>query len=98
MSSNFSVADLENLPAGRHSFADVVKQVPGMLSQGESGALRWSFGGSGVEGNAIYFDGVDQSSPELGIPWTNPNQDIFERLPAASRKDFSVWCSSPRCR
>lgn len=80
LSSNFTAEDLENLPAGRHSFADVVKQAPGMLSQGESGALRWSFAGSGVEGNAFYFDGVDQSSPELGIPWTNPNQDIFEEV------------------
>jgi len=80
ISSNFTVEDLENIPAGRHSFADVVKQAPGMLTQGESGALRWSFAGSGVEGNAFYFDGVDQSSPELGIPWTNPNQDIFEEV------------------
>lgn len=80
MSTNFTSEDLENVPAGRHSFADIVKQAPGMLSQGESGDLRWSFGGSGVEGNAIYFDGVDQSSPELGIPWTNPNQDIFEEV------------------
>jgi len=80
MSSNFSVEDMENIPAGRHSFADVVKQAPGMLAQGESGALRWSFAGSGVEGNAFYFDGVEQSSPELGIPWTNPNQDIFEEV------------------
>jgi len=80
MSSNFTLEDLENIPAGRHSFADIVKQAPGMLSEGESGALRWSFAGSGVEGNAFYFDGVDQSSPELGIPWTNPNQDIFEEV------------------
>lgn len=80
MSTNFTTEDLENVPAGRHSFADVVKQAPGMLSLGESGALRWSFAGSGVEGNAFYFDGVDQSSPELGIPWTNPNQDIFEEV------------------
>jgi len=80
MSTNFAQEEIENIPAGRHSFADIVKQVPGMLAQGESGALRWSFAGSGVEGNAIYFDGVDQSSPELGIPWTNPNQDIFEEV------------------
>lgn len=80
MSTNFTSEDLENVPAGRGSFADIVKQAPGMLAQGESGALRWSFGGSGVEGNAFYFDGVDQSSPELGIPWTNPNQDIFEEV------------------
>jgi hypothetical protein len=80
MSTNFSQENVENIPAGRHSFADVVKQVPGMLAQEESGALRWSFAGSGVEGNAIYFDGVDQSSPELGIPWTNPSQDIFEEV------------------
>ncbi len=80
VSSNFTTEDLENVPAGRHSFADIVKQVPGMLSQGESGALRWSFAGSGEEGNAFYFDGVDQTSPELGIPWTNPNQDIFEEV------------------
>jgi hypothetical protein len=80
MSTNFTVEDMENIPAGRHSFADIVKQVPGMLSQGESGALRWSFAGSGVEGNAFYFDGVDQTSPELGIPWTNPNQDIFDAV------------------
>jgi hypothetical protein len=80
MSTNFSTEELENVPAGRHSFADIVKQAPGMLSEGESGALRWSFAGSGVEGNAFYFDGVDQSSPELGIPWTNPNQDIFEEV------------------
>jgi hypothetical protein len=80
MSTNFVTEDLENIPAGRASFADIVKQAPGMLAQGESGALRWSFAGSGAEGNAFYFDGVDQSSPELGIPWTNPNQDIFDSV------------------
>ena len=80
MSTNFTTVDIDNIPAGRSSFADIVKQAPGMLAQGESGALRWSFAGSGVEGNAFYFDGVDQSSPELGIPWTNPNQDIFEEV------------------
>ncbi len=80
MSTNFTMVDIDNIPAGRASFADIVKQAPGMLATGESSALRWSFAGSGVEGNAFYFDGVDQSSPELGIPWTNPNQDIFEEV------------------
>ncbi|MEE9505193.1 MAG: TonB-dependent receptor, partial [Thermodesulfobacteriota bacterium] len=83
MSTNFTAVDLENIPAGRASFADIVKQVPGMLSdeeEMEAGALRWSFAGSGFEGNAFYFDGVDQSSPELGIPWVNPNQDIMEEV------------------
>lgn len=47
LSTNFTSEDLENVPAGRHSFADIVKQAPAMLSQGESGALRWSFGGFG---------------------------------------------------
>src|SRR4030066_1010137 len=80
MSTNFSSEDINNVPAGRHSFADIIKQAPGMLAQDESGELRWSFGGSGVQGNAIYYDGVDHSSPELGIPWTNPGQDIFEEV------------------
>jgi hypothetical protein len=80
MSTSFSSENINNLPAGRHSFADVIKQAPGMLAQEESGELRWSFAGSGVQGNAIYYDGVDQSSPELGIPWTNPGQDIFEEV------------------
>ena len=79
-STTFTTEDLVNIPAGRSSFEDIVKQVPGMLAQGESSALRWSFAGSGVEGNAFYFDGVDQSSPEIGIPWTNPNQDIMEEV------------------
>ena len=77
MSTTFSAETIGNLPTGRHSFADIIKQVPGMLAQDESGELRWSFAGSGVQGNAIYYDGVDQRSPELGIPWTNPGQDIF---------------------
>jgi len=80
MSTNFTKEDLENIPAGRYSFADIVKQAPGMLSRSDEGGLRWSFGGSGFEGNVFYFDGVDQSSPELGIPWINPNQDIFEEV------------------
>jgi hypothetical protein len=80
VSTNFTSENLEDIPAGRASFEDIVKQVPGMLAQGESSPLRWSFAGSGVEGNAFYFDGVDQSSPELGIPWTNPNQDIMEEV------------------
>jgi hypothetical protein len=80
VSTNFTTENLEDIPAGRASFEDIVKQVPGMLAQDESSALRWSFAGSGVEGNAFYFDGVDQSSPELGIPWTNPNQDIMEEV------------------
>ncbi len=79
-STTFTTENIANIPAGRASFEDIVKQVPGMLAQGESSALRWSFAGSGVEGNAFYFDGVDQSSPEMGIPWTNPNQDIFEEV------------------
>ena len=80
LSTSFSSDELENIPAGRHSFADIVKQAPGMLTRGETGALRWSFAGSGTQGNVFYFDGVDQSSPELGIPWTNPNQDIMEEV------------------
>jgi hypothetical protein len=80
MSTSFSSEDINNIPAGRHSFADIIKQAPGMLAQEESGELRWSFAGSGVQANAIYYDGVDQSSPELGIPWTNPGQDIFEEV------------------
>jgi len=80
LSSTFTTTELENIPAGRQSFADVVKQAPGMLTRGESGALRWSFAGSGTQGNAFYVDGVDQSSPELGMPWTNPSQDIFEEV------------------
>jgi hypothetical protein len=42
MSTNFAQEEMENIPAGRHSFADIVKQVPGMLSQGEGGALRFT--------------------------------------------------------
>lgn len=80
MSTNFSTAELENIPAGRHSFADVIKQAPGVLTRGETGELRWSFAGSGTQGNAFYVDGVDQSTPELGIPWTNPSQDVFEEV------------------
>ncbi|NOR12027.1 MAG: TonB-dependent receptor plug domain-containing protein, partial [Candidatus Aminicenantes bacterium] len=80
VSTNFTTENLEDIPSGRSSFEDIVKQVPGMLAQGESSALRWSYLGSGAEGNAFYFDGVDQSSPELGIPWTNPNQDIMEEV------------------
>jgi hypothetical protein len=79
-STTFTTVNIQKIPAGRASFEDIVKQVPGMLAQEESSALRWSFAGSGVEGNAFYFDGVDQSSPELGIPWTNPNQDIMEEV------------------
>ncbi len=42
MSTNFTTVDIDNIPAGRSSFADIVKQAPGMLAQGESGALRWN--------------------------------------------------------
>src|SRR4030042_4323578 len=80
MSTTFTSESISSLPAGRHSFADIIKQVPSMLAQNESGELRGSFAGSGGQGNAIYYDGVDQSSPELGIPWTNPGQAIFEEV------------------
>jgi len=80
MSTNFAKEELENIPSGRGSFGDIIKQAPGIVSLSEGSNSRFTFGGSGMEANAFYFDGVDESSPELGVPWVSPSQDIYEEV------------------
>ena len=78
--TNFDKEELENIPSGRGSFGDILKQAPNIISLGEGSSSRFTAGGSGMEANAFYFDGIDESSPELGTPWMWPSQDLYEEV------------------
>lgn len=77
--TSFDSHDLESIPSGRNFFQDIIKQAPGIVALSESDAW-YSATGSGNEANAFYFDGVDQKSPELGTPWLQPSQDLYDEV------------------
>jgi outer membrane receptor protein involved in Fe transport len=81
-SAVYSLKQMENLPSGRLSFFDIIKQNPGFTTQtGDiSSSARISAFGSNSEENSQYIDGVEVSSPELGTPWLTPTMEMFEEV------------------
>jgi len=82
-STMYSLNQIENLPSGRLSFFDIIKQNPGFSPQtGDtlSSTSQISAFGSNSEENSQYIDGVQLSSPETGIAWLQPTMEMFEEV------------------
>jgi len=81
-STVYTLSQIENLPSGRLSFFDIIKQNPGFTTQtGDiSSSSRISAFGSNSEENSHYVDGVDLSSPEVGTAWIMPTMEMFEEV------------------
>jgi len=79
MSSNFDRDAIEKIPSGRDTFFGIVQQAPGIVRHGEQSFRVMAFG-SNAQSNIFLIDGVDISSPELGIAWTWPSEDVIDEL------------------
>jgi len=79
MSTTFSKENIEKIPSGRETYMDIVKQAAGLTPAYESSSRIMSFG-SNAQSNGFYVDGVNMSSPELGIAWTSIQQDAMTEV------------------
>jgi hypothetical protein len=79
VSTNFTKEQMENLPSGRFTVFDIIKQTPG-IPQTEQGEWRNAAFGSNYESNAYLVDGVNLSSPDLGHAWNWQPQDMYEEV------------------
>ena len=81
-SAVYSLKQMENLPSGRLSFFDIIKQNPGFTTQtGDiSSSARISAFGSNSEENSQYIDGVEVSSPETRNALATPTMEMFEEV------------------
>jgi outer membrane receptor protein involved in Fe transport len=75
----FSRDDLEKLPLGRDSVYDVIKFAPGLLMTTQETSRIVAFG-SNSESNSFRVDGVELSSPGIGIGWVSTTQEAFEEV------------------
>jgi len=82
-STTFDRESIEGLPMGRGGYEDILKNAAGITTVGETGSgSRFSSQGSGVQSNRFYIDGVEVSSPEMGISWNWLHQDAMEEVEA----------------
>jgi Carboxypeptidase regulatory-like domain/TonB dependent receptor-like, beta-barrel len=79
VSTTFSAEQIENIPSGRFTVFDIIKQTPG-IPQTEQWEWRNAAFGSNYESNAYLVDGVDISSPDLGHAWNWQPQDMYEEV------------------
>lgn len=79
VTTNFGKELLEQLPSGRFTFFDVIKQAPGMIQAGQDSDRTVAFG-SNYESNAYQLDGVDFSNPDVGSAWHWVNPEIFSEV------------------
>ena len=79
VSTTFSKEQMEDLPSGRFTVFDIIKQTPG-LPQTEQGEWRNAAFGSSMEASAYLVDGIDISSPDLGHAWNWQPQDMYEEV------------------
>jgi len=75
----FSKDDLEKLPMGRWSVYDVIKHAPGLLMTSQETSRIVAFG-SNSESNSFRVDGVELSSPGIGVGWVSTTQEAFEEV------------------
>ncbi len=71
---------IEKLPSGRHSFFDIIKQVPGVIQGGQEFYSRLVGYGSNWESSMYQLDGVDMSNPEIGSAWLYINPEVFAEV------------------
>jgi len=80
-STNFGKELLEQLPSGRFTFFDVIKQAPGMLQPDEYADSDHTVAfGSNYESNSYQLDGVDFSNPDVGHAWHWVNPEVFAEV------------------
>lgn len=76
---NFTKEQMENLPSGRFTVYDIIKQTPGIPQQEQSEWTNTIYG-SNTPSNAYLVDGIDVSSPGQGHGWNWQPQDMFEEV------------------
>jgi outer membrane receptor protein involved in Fe transport len=79
VSTSFGKELLEQLPSGRFTFFDVIKQAPGIMQSGQDSDRTVAFG-SNYESNAYQLDGVDFSNPDVGSAWHWVNPEVFAEV------------------
>jgi hypothetical protein len=81
MTTNFSKELLEQLPSGRFTFFDVVKQAPGLVMDSQQGdGDRLVAYGSNYESSDYQLDGVDIRNLDVGSAWQWVNPEVFAEV------------------
>jgi hypothetical protein len=76
---NFTKEQIEDLPSGRFTVYDIIKQAPAIPQQEQSEWTNTIYG-STTPSNAYLVDGIDVSSPGQGHGWNWQPQDMFEEV------------------
>jgi len=76
---NFTKEQMEDLPTGRFTVYDIIKQAPGIPQQEQREWIPTIYG-STTTANAYLVDGIDVSSPGQGHGWNWQPQDMFEEV------------------
>lgn len=76
---NFTKEQMEDLPSGRFTVYDIIKQAPAIPQQVQSEWTNTVYG-SNTPSNAYLVDGIDVSSPGQGHGWNWQPQDMFEEV------------------
>jgi len=79
VSVNFTKEQMEDIPAGRFTVYDIIKQAPGIPQQEQSEWTNTIYG-SNTPSNSYLVDGIDVSSPGQGHGWNWQPQDMFEEV------------------
>ncbi len=79
VSVNFTKEQIEDIPGGRFTVYDIIKQAPAIPQQEQSEWTNTIYG-SNTPSNAYLIDGIDVSSPAQGHGWNWQPQDMFEEV------------------
>jgi hypothetical protein len=79
LTTTFGKELLEQLPSGRFTFFDVVKQAPGLIMNTQEGDRIVAYG-SNYESSDYQLDGVDIRNLDVGSAWQWVNPDIFAEV------------------
>lgn len=76
---NFTKDQMEDIPGGRFTVYDIIKQTPSIPQQDQREWTNTIYG-SNTPNNAYLVDGIDISSPGQGHGWNWQPQDMFEEV------------------
>jgi len=79
LTTTFGKELLEQLPSGRFTFFDVVKQAPGVLMNAQEGWKIVAYG-SNYESSDYQLDGVGIRNLDVGSPWQWVSPDVFAEV------------------
>ena len=79
VSTAFTKEQMENIPGGRFTVYDIIKQTPAIPQQDQREWTNTIYG-SNTPNNAYLVDGIDISSPGQGHGWNWQPQDMFEEV------------------